>query len=75
MEPRDFNMLEQIARKNGSSVSDLMREAARARYLKDDERSRRSRSVQRFLSLPDASLPEWKVVKQELEERRGKSFS
>lgn len=75
MEPREFDSLAKIARKRGTSLSNMIREAARDRYLSDDERARRSRSVQSFLSLPDAPLPEWKIVKKELEERRGKSFS
>jgi len=75
MEPREFEILERLARQRGSSVSDLMREAAHARFLMDVDRSRRSRSVESFLSLPDAPLPEWKILKQELEERRGKDVS
>jgi hypothetical protein len=75
MEPREFDLLARIARKRGSSVSDLMREAARAQYLEDVDRSRRSHSVQTFLRLPDVNLPEWHVVKRELEERRGQGLS
>ena len=71
MEPREFDLLARVARKRGSSVSDLMREAARAQYLQDIDRSRRSRSVQAFLGLPDVALPDWHVVKRELEERHG----
>jgi len=72
MEPREFNLLERVARKRGSSVSDLMREAARAQYLIDVDRSQRTRAAQNFLSLPDVALPDWKTVKNELADRHDK---
>jgi uncharacterized protein (DUF1778 family) len=75
MEPREFDLLERAARKRGSSVSDLMREAARAQFLVDVDRARRSRAAQSFLKLPDAFLPDWELVKRELEERYGKGVS
>jgi hypothetical protein len=75
MEPREFNSLEQLARKRGSSVSDLVREAARAQFLIDVDGSRRERSAEGFLSLPDTRLPEWKNLKKEIEQRRGKDVS
>ena len=71
MEPREFAVLERLARSRGSSVADLMREAARAQYLESADRARRAGSAQSFLGLPDAPLPDWAVLKQELEERRG----
>lgn len=74
MEPREFDQLERVARKRGSSVSDLMREAARAQYLVDVDRSRRIRSAQSFLSLPDATLPDWTAVKNELADRHDKTL-
>ncbi len=74
MEPHEFDLLARVARKRGSSVADLMREAARAQYLQDIDRSRRSRSVQAFLALRDVALPDWQAIKQELEERRGKGL-
>lgn len=73
MEPKEFDQLERVARKRGSSVSDLMREAARAQYLVDVDRSRRSRAAQSFLSLPDVTLPDWKAIKNELAERHDKT--
>jgi uncharacterized protein (DUF1778 family) len=75
MEPQEFELLERVARTRGSSVSDLMREAARAHFLVDVDRSRRSRAVQRFLSLPDAPLSDWQFVKQELEGRYDQGVS
>ena len=75
MEPKEFDLLERAARKRGSSVSDLMREAARAQFLVTDDGSRGARAVKSFLSLPDAPLPDWGSVKSELEERRGKTIS
>jgi hypothetical protein len=73
MEPREFALLERVARKRGSSVSDLMREAARAQYLLDVDRSRRSRATEDFLRLPDATLPDWKAVKQQLADLHDKN--
>lgn len=73
MEPREFNLLERVARKRGSSVSDLMREAARAQYLVDVDRTRRTRAAQDFLSLPDTTLPDWKAIKNELADRHDKT--
>jgi len=75
MEPKEFSQLQRIARKRGASVSDLMREAARAQYLVEVDRSRRFRAAQSFLSLPEVALPDWGVVKQELEDRYGKDVS
>ncbi|MGE5787140.1 MAG: CopG family transcriptional regulator [Myxococcales bacterium] len=72
MDPREFDLLERVARKRGSSVSDLMREAARAQYLVDVDRTRSTRAAQNFLSLPDVSLPDWKAVKNELADRHDK---
>jgi hypothetical protein len=72
MEPKEFDQLEKVALKRGSSVSDLMREAARAQYLVDVDRSRRTRAVQNFLSLPDVALPDWNAVKNELADRHDK---
>ena len=75
MEPREFNVLEQVARKRGTSVSDLMRAAARAQFLVDGDNLRRSRAAQSYLSLPDCDLSGWREVKKELEARRGKVVS
>ncbi len=75
MEPKEFNQLERVARKRGSSVSDLMREAVRAQYLVDVDRSRRFGATQSFLSLPDSVLLDWGVVKKELEDRHDKNVS
>lgn len=72
MDPREFDLLERVARKRGSSVSDLMREAARAQYLVDVDCTRNTRAAQNFLSLPDVSLPDWKAVKNELADRHDK---
>ncbi len=75
MEPKEFDLLERLARKRGSSVSDLMREAAQAQYLVDVDPSRRSRATQNFLELPDSALPDWEVVKKDLDDRYDKSVS
>jgi predicted DNA-binding ribbon-helix-helix protein len=71
MEPEEFDILEELARKRKSSVADLMREAARAHLLGDVERARRATAAQNFLGLPEAPLPSWKDLKKEIEDRRG----
>jgi uncharacterized protein (DUF1778 family) len=75
MEPREFELLEREAQKRGSSVSDLMREAARAQYLVNVHQAARARATEAFLELPDAALPDWQAVKKELEERHDPSLS
>ena len=75
MEPKEFNQLERVARKRGSSVSDLMREAARAQYLVDTDRARRAGATQSFLNLPDSVLPDWGIVKKDIEGRHDKNVS
>jgi Ribbon-helix-helix protein, copG family len=71
MEPLEFAALERLARSRGSSVADLIREAARAQYLDIADHGRRTRGAELFLSLPDAALPDWTELKQEIEDRRG----
>ena len=71
MEPEEFEVLEDLARKRRSSVSDLMREAARAQLLSGVTRSRRLEAVRQFLALPPIRMPSSKVLKAELENRRG----
>jgi hypothetical protein len=75
MEPAEFSLLERLARQRGTSISDLMREAARAQFLVEGDRLRRTRAAQSYLSLPDSDLSDWQSVKMELEERRGKFVS
>jgi hypothetical protein len=70
MEPVEFAALERLARRRGSSVADLLREAARAQYLQVADRGRRAGAAQAFLGLPVTPLPEWKVLKQEIGSRR-----
>lgn len=71
MEPDEFDILEELARKRGASVSDLMREAARAQLFAQVGLARRSEAVRQFLRLPEAPLPSWKELKEEIEDRRG----
>jgi hypothetical protein len=74
MEPLEYAALERLARSRGSSVADLMREAARAQYLDTADRGRRALAAELFLSLPDTPLPDWSILKEEIEERRGSAF-
>jgi Ribbon-helix-helix protein, copG family len=71
MEPEEFYVIEQIAKKRGSSVSDLMREAARAQLFPAAAASARAKAAHDFLSLAQPSLPPWKTLKREIEDRRG----
>jgi hypothetical protein len=73
MEPKEFYVIEQIAKKRGSSVSDLMREAARAQLLPAVASSTRAKAARDFLRLAQPSLPAppWKTLKREIEDRRG----
>ena len=71
MDPAEFRVLEGLAHKRGSSVSDLMREAARAQLLDGVERSRRAAALRDFLGLPEVALPSWNELEQEIEGRRG----
>jgi hypothetical protein len=74
MEPLEFAALERLARSHGASVADLIRDAARAQYLDIADRGRRTRAAELFLSLPETPLPDWPVLKQELENRRGSAL-
>ncbi|MEO8084798.1 MAG: CopG family transcriptional regulator [Ardenticatenales bacterium] len=71
MEPDEFDRLEALARQHHSSVSDLMREAARAHWLAGATASQRSAAARAFLDLPDAELPAWDELEREIEARRG----
>ncbi len=71
MEPEEFRVLATLARKRKASVSDLMRESARAHLLTVVDRGRRSAAADAFLSLPETRLPSWKALKKELDARRG----
>ena len=71
MEPAEFYAIEKLAQKRGSSVSDLMREAARAQLLPGADTSARGKAAREFLSLVQPALPSWKTLKREIEDRRG----
>jgi hypothetical protein len=71
MESREFDALERLARKRGSSVADLIRAAVRQNYMDDAERTSRAQAAEEFLALPDVSLPEWEVLRDEIEARHG----
>lgn len=71
MESQEFDALERLARKRGSSVADLIRAAVRRSYMDDAERTSRVRAAEDFLALPDVSLPEWDVLRDEIEARHG----
>ncbi len=71
MEPGEFAQLERIARARAASVADLMREAVKVQYLSAISAGRILAAARRFLGLPDTKLPDWKDLKEEIEESRG----
>lgn len=71
MDPEDFRTLEELARRRGASVGDLMREATQAQWFSQVRLARRADAARRFLGLPDASMPDWRELKTEIEDRRG----
>ena len=71
MEPEEFAVLEDIARRRGASVSDLMREAARAQILSQAGVARRKEAARQFLRLPETPMGDWADLKAEIEGRRG----
>ncbi len=75
MEPDEFSELESMARSRGTSVGELMRQAARTQHLESLGASRRAAAAQRYLRLPDTRLPEWKKLKKEIGGRRGTHLS
>jgi hypothetical protein len=75
MEPEEFAALEQIAEVRGTSVAELMRDAARAEYLLPAEGQRRAEAARRFLALPAVLVPAWADLKREIEERRDEPSS
>lgn len=71
MEPEEFQVLEDIARRRGASVSDLMREAARAQILAQVGLAKRKEAARQFLRLPAIPMDDWSDLKAEIEGRRG----
>jgi hypothetical protein len=71
MEPDEFEVLDEFARRHRTSLSDLMREAVRAQFLAPVGLARRAEAARQFLRLPDAPMPAWKELKAEIEDRRG----
>lgn len=71
MEPDEFVTLTDIARQRGSTLSALLRDAARAQFLPLAERLRRRQAAEAFLSLPELDLPAWAELEQEIEDRYG----
>lgn len=71
MEPDEFALLTDIAQRRGSTVSELLRDAARTQFLMRAERARRREAAHRFLEHPDTALPIWPELEVEIESRRG----
>ncbi len=69
MEPVEFEALENIARLQGASVAELMRQAASRQYLRGADTERRTAAARRFIQLPKMELPPWPELKREIEER------
>jgi Ribbon-helix-helix protein, copG family. len=71
MDPAEFETLERLAKKRGTSVAELMRQAVRSHLLDQAAVARRRAAFRRFLELPQIPLPPWKELKAEIEARRG----
>jgi hypothetical protein len=65
MEPAEYRLLEDVARRQGTSVAELFRSAVRRVYLATP--SERMSVVERFSEM-SISLPDWEVLEAELEE-------
>jgi IS4 transposase len=70
MEPEEYRALERIARKRGTSVANMMREAAHKQHLSALDWRHSTAAAERFLNLPDLPLPAWEELEKELEARR-----
>lgn len=74
MEPEEYRRLEEIARREGVSVAELVRTAVRERYLPDVERRRDA--LARFLGeAPALDLPDWETLEAELSTRGADALS
>jgi hypothetical protein len=71
MEPAEFDRLAHIARKRGTSVAGLLREASTVHWLSAEGKAARAKAAGQFLGLKPVALPGWKALKAELETRRG----
>ena len=68
MEPEEYARLEEIARRNGVPVAELIRSAVRERYLLT--RKERRRLVDEILGF-DLPVEDWEATETEILEARG----
>ena len=66
MEPVEYQYLEEIAHHKGCSVAELVREAVREKY---GTGSGDRKAIVDRLTKHDVSLPDWEVLKKEIEDR------
>jgi CHAD domain-containing protein len=68
MDPDELAELKRIARRRKTSVGKLIRDAVREVYLAPDLESRR-RAVEAIAAMNIGPLPDWDVLKEELDAR------
>jgi len=69
MEPDEYKRLERIAKRERKSVSELIRDAVRDRYLgRDEERSKAADAI----GAMSLDLDDWEKLKRELEDERAR---
>lgn len=66
--PERFADLQAEARRNGTSIGAVVREAIDARLGQDDEARRRREAGERLLGAEPVSIGDWADVKREIEE-------
>ena len=65
MDPEELDELRKIAKRRGTSVGRLFRDAVREKYL-GGSLDRRRRAVERILAMDIGPLPDWKALEEEL---------
>jgi len=68
MDPTELAELKKLAKRRRTSVGKLIRDAVREKYLAGDLDKRR-RAVERILAMNIGPLPDWDVLKEELDAR------
>ena len=71
-EPEEYERLEDVARRRGTSVAELVRRAVGEKYLGDPTKRRAAVAAIRGMSLP---LPDWPELEQEIADARADAVS
>jgi hypothetical protein len=72
MEPREYKTLEGIARRENSSVAELIRRAIRDRYFSEDSSKQEALRKLRAMELPIDD--DWSSLSDEVAEARANAF-